>query len=453
MSMTGASAESLSGAAATTPAIDPYRDRAGRQWWLVVALTLAAIMAVIDRTILSLLFDPVKQDMGFTDTQMAMVFGFAFAIANVLFTLPAGFLADRISRRGMIATGAVVWSVMTSTCGLAMNFWQLLLARAGVGFAEGVIHPCSFSMLRAALPSERRGRGFAVYGMALMVGSALGFIVGGVLIHIMSGSGITELPLIGPVKPWRLVMLALGVIGLPFALLMLLVWEPARSSKPGDSLGTVAETLGHMLRNWKVYVPLMIYSATLSMQSNAYGAFIATIPLRRWEVPVSQVGSILGLMMLFAAPIGLWITGLMMDKLAGKWGLRGPVAVGVVTIFLVLLSSASAPIAPSPFWFYVLACGVFLVGGTGFAITGNLLSMITPTRNMGKTSAIQLFVYGIIGMGSGPAIVGMVSDNFFSGKDSTASALSLCSGVFTFVSLLAMCVLWFTIARHKSVID
>ncbi|MGC3980381.1 MAG: MFS transporter [Steroidobacteraceae bacterium] len=428
---------------------DPYKERTGRQWWLVVALTFAAIMAVIDRTILSLLFDPVKQDMGFTDTQMAMVFGFAFAIANVLFTLPAGFLADRISRRGLIATGAVVWSIMTSTCGIAANFWQLLLARAGVGFAEGVIHPCSFSMLRTALPSERRGRGFAVYGMSLMVGSALGFIVGGVLIKIMSNSGITELPLIGEVKPWRLVMLTLGVVGLPFALLMATIWEPARQ-RGGEQQGSIAEALGHMKKNWKVYVPLLIYSATLSMQSNAYGAFVASIPLRRWDIPVSQVGATLGLMMLFAAPIGLWVTGIMMDKLTKTSGRRGPALVGVVTIFLVFLSSAAAPIAPTPFWFYVLACGVFLVGGTGFAITGNLISMVTPSRNMGKTSAVQLFVYGIVGMGSGPAIVGAVSDNFFPGKGGIGPAMSVCCGVFTLVSFLAMCILFFTIGTQQA---
>lgn len=444
--------ETLAAATIATASADPYRERAGRQWWLVIALTFAAIMAVIDRTILSLLFDPVKQDMGFTDTQMAMVFGFAFAIANVLFTLPAGFLADRISRRGLIATGAVVWSVMTSTCGIAANFWQLLFARAGVGFAEGVIHPCSFSMLRAALPTERRGRGFAVYGMSLMVGSALGFIVGGLLIQIMSSSGITELPIIGPVKPWRLVMLALGVIGLPFSLLMLTIWEPARHGRR-DSEGAVAETLSHMAKNWKVYVPLMIYSATLSMQSNAYGAFIVSIPLRRWDVPVAQVGSILGLMMLFAAPVGLWVTGLMMDKLTKKSGRRGPVIVGVVTIFLVFLSASSAPIAPTPFWFYVLACAVFLVGGTGFAITGNLLSMVTPARNMGKTSAVQLFVYGIIGMGSGPAIVGAVSDNFFPGKGGIGPAMSICCAAFTLVSFLAMCTLLFTIGTKQAEVD
>lgn len=449
MSITESTGEELLPSSSKAAALDPYRGRAARQWWLVVALTFAAVMAVIDRTILSLLFDPVKQDMGLSDTQMAMVFGFAFALANVFFTLPAGFLADRISRRGLIATGAVVWSVMTSTCGVAMNFWQLLFARAGVGFAEGVIHPCSFSMLRAALPTERRGRGFAVYGMSLMVGSALGFIVGGVLIQIMSASGITELPLIGPVKPWRLVMLALGVIGLPFSLLMITIWEPARGNVGADQ-GTVAEALRHILKHWKVYVPLMIYSATLSMQSNAYGAFIASIPLRRWDVPVGQVGRILGLMMLFAAPVGLWITGLMMDKLTKVHGRRGPALVGVVTILLVFLTSASAPIAATPFWFYVMSCGVFLVGGTGFAITGNLLAMVTPARNMGKTSAMQLFIYGIIGMGSGPAIVGLVSDNFFPGKGGIAPAMSLCCGAFTLVSFIAMCVLLRTIGTQQA---
>jgi MFS family permease len=423
---------------------DPYRGRAGRQWWLVVALTLAAIMAVVDRTILSLLFDPVKQDLGFTDTQMALVFGFAFAIANVLFTLPAGYLADRVSRRGLIAAGAVVWSMMTFACGLAANFWQLLFTRAGVGFAEGVVHPCSFSMLRSALSPERRGRGFAVYGMALLVGSALGFTVGGLLIGLMVRSGITELPIIGAVKPWRLVLMALGVIGLPFALLMLTVREPGR----GDSAqlqGTMREALQHMARNWKVYVPLMVFCATLSMQANAYGAFVAAVPMRRWDLPVAQVGHTLGLLMLIAAPTGMWVTGMLMDRAARSSGASGLCWIGICAVTMVLITSTLAPMAPTPAVFFAFLAVMFAVGGSYFAVTGNLLSIITPERNMGKTTAVVMFVYGIVGMGSGPAIVGAVSDRFFPGKGGVAYALGISSGVFTLVSLAAAFVLLFAV--------
>ena len=432
---------------------DPYLNRPRRQRWLVIVLTLAAVMAVIDRTILSLLFDPIKNDLGFSDTQMALVFGFAFAIANVLFTLPAGYLADRISRRSIITLGGFVWSGMTSLCGVAMSFGQLLFARAGVGFAESVIHPCSFSMLRSALPVSIRGRGFAVYGMSLMVGSALGFIIGGILIEVMTASGIGELPLIGDVKPWRLVMLALGVIGLPFALLVLTVKEPPRNRSLHQNSGTFAETLNYMKRYWSVYVPLVVYSATISMQANAYGAFLAPIPMRRWEIPVESVGRVLGLMMLFAAPAGLWITGVLMDKLSKKYGPKGVAIIGVATIFMVMILATSAPIAPSPLWFYILTCGVFFVGGTGFIITGTLISLITPARNMGKTSAVQLFIYGIIGMGVGPAIVGAVSDTFFPEVTQIGTAMAICCGIFTFISFLSMCTLLRTLSGKTFQLD
>lgn len=423
---------------------DPYAGRAARQWWLAIALTLVANLAAVDRTILSLLFDPVRKDLGFSDTQMTLIYGMAFAAANVLFTLPAGFMADRVSRRGLIAIGVAVWSIMTSVCGTVHGFLQLFLARSGVGFAEGVMHPCSWSMLRSALPLERRGRGFAVYGMALMVGSALAFLLGGQLIRAMTETGITELPFIGPVKPWRLVMLALGFFGLPFMLLLLTVREPVRDTTAREQ-GTLSETLAYVRSQWKIYLPLVAFSATVSMQANAYAAFSAALPARLWGLSVQRIGFLLGISMLIAAPIGLWIVGLMMDRMTKLRGRRGPAIVGIVASFLIFITSTVAPLASTPTLYFTLMACVFLVGGTGFAIAGNILALITPARNMGKTAALQLFIYGLVGMGVGPAVTGAVSDTFFHTANGIAPALSLCCGVFTLTSFLCMCVLVRTI--------
>lgn len=446
--MNASTIEKVSPPSAAAAPADPYTGRAARQWWLVIALTTVANLAAVDRTILSLLFDPVRKDLGFSDTEMTLIFGMAFAAANVLFTLPAGFLADRISRRGLIAVGVLVWSIMTSVCGTVHGFLQLFLARAGVGFAEGVMHPCSWSMLRSALPAERRGRGYAVYGMALMVGSAISFLLGGQLIRTMAESGITELPLIGPVQPWRLVMLVLGLVGLPFMLLLLTVREPARDSLRGEQ-GTLAETLAHVRQNWKVYLPLVMFSATVSMQANAYGAFSAALPARLWGVSVQRIGFLLGITMLIAAPLGLWIVGVMMDRMTKKHGKRGATKVGMVAALLIFITSTIAPLAPTPTLYFTLITGIFFIGGTGFAIAGNVLALVTPARNMGKTAALQLFVYGLVGMGVGPAVTGAVSDTFFNTPTGIAPALSLCCGVFTLISFICMCVLSRTIDPPK----
>ena len=428
---------------------DPYLGRSGRQWWLVLALMLAATVAVIDRSILSLLVDPIKSELGFSDTQMGLIFGLAFAIANVLFTLPAGYLADRISRRGIIAAGCVAWSVATSVCGLALGFLQLLLARASVGFAEGVIHPCSFSMLRGALATERRGRGFATYGIAIMFGSALGFLLGGAILQFYATGIADHWPLIGGLTPWRQVLMTLGILGLPFALLMLTVREPLRQRAITERAEGVQAALVHMRRYWRIYVPLLAYSGFVSMKANAYGAFLASIPQRRFAVPAAEVGRNLGLLMLLAAPLGIWLMGVAMDRLTRRYGVRGPVMVAIVTAALGFLFSSSAPIAPTVGWFYLFTACDFFVGGGGVAITAAIIASITPAFNMGKTTAIQLFVYGIIGMGAGPAITGLVSDAIFMQHGGIAPALSACCAVFTLAATICAVIVLRTIRHYR----
>jgi len=430
------------------PAADYYAGRPARQWWLVIALNLAATVAVIDRSVLSLLGDPIKHDLALTDTQWGLIFGFAFALSNVLFTLPAGFFADRLSRRGLIAAGCLLWSAMTGVCGTVSGYLQLLLARAGVGGAESIIHPCSFSMLRNSQSPERRGRAFAVYGMSLLVGAALGFMLAGALLRWLGrGGGAGWSPLEG-LAPWRGVLLILSGLGIPAALLMLFVREPARSSGGTAPEATVRAAVAHMRANWRVYVPVFLYSSCSSMKANAMGAFIAAIPQRRWQASAADVGMTLGILQLVFSITGLWIMGTLIDRLTRRHGVLGTVWVGAGCTLLGLLCSALAPVAPASGWFYALTAGDFLVGGSAFPIAGTIIAAITPLANMGKTAAVQLAVYGVLGMGIGPAVVGVVSDRLFPHTGGIAPALGLANAVFCGLSLLFALVL-ISALRHR----
>lgn len=425
------------------------KNAAGNRWWLTAVLTTVATLAVIDRSILSLLFDPIRNDLGLSDTQMSLIFGSAFALSNVCFTLPAGYLADRISRRGLIAFGSLTWSVMTSMCGLAGGFWQLLIARAGVGSAEAVIHPCSYSLLRSTLTPAQRGRGFAIYGMSIMGGSALGFLIGGAMISAFAQVDLIKLPLLGTLAPWRWVMLLLGVIGLPVTLLLLTVKEPTREAAADGVPATIAAAFRYFSANWYLYVPLIAFSASLAMQSNAYGAFIASVPLRRWQIPIQDVGMRLGLIMLITAPIGNYLVGTQMDRLGTKFGVRGLAIVGTAVAVILCVFASWAPVAPTATAYFVVVGFVFMFGGAGFAVTGSIIAALTPANIVGKISALQLFIYGVVGMGSGPAVVGFVSDTYFAGEPAgIAHALSRCCLVFTAVSAICMFILVITSKRR-----
>ena len=118
----------------------------GRAWYTVVVLILGSIVAFIDRLVLGFLIDPIKADLNLSDTQVGIVSGLAFTLFYVLMGLPIGVMLDRFSRKKVIGVCIALWSIMTTACGLAVNYWTLFLCRAGVGAGEAAINPGAVSM-------------------------------------------------------------------------------------------------------------------------------------------------------------------------------------------------------------------------------------------------------------------------------------------------------------------
>ena len=418
-----------------TVSINAYRDRPLLQWWLVIVLMLLMMLGTIDRQIVSLLINPIKEDLGLTDTQISLFYGAAFAIANIAFTLPAGYLADRMSRRVMVGVGAVVWSGMTTLCGAASNFLTLMVARAGVGFGEGVIGPGAMSLLRAALSPERRGRGFSVFSMSHMAGTALALIVGGALIGLVEAKGITRFPLIGEVASWQAVLIFVGLLGAPLGLLMFTVPEPPHGLRD-DEIGEpeakagYGEVLRYMRLRGAVYGPLIMFQAAAGLSALSFGAWIAAMIGRSYGLSIPQIGATLGMMILVFPAIGLAGTGVLLDKFNARGGVAAMSAIGIVISLFYWLTAWTAPLMPSLSFFWTVLAIHMLASGAPPAIGATIMAAITPARIMGSISAIQLFIHGLLAAAIGPIIVALISDNLFSGQHSLAYALSLASFVY-----------------------
>lgn len=423
-----------------------YASSAYRQWWLVIVLLLASMLAIIDRQVMSLLINPIREHLGISDTQVSLIIGAAFAVANTLFTLPAGYLADRFSRRALTAIGALVWSVMTMACGAAGSFMPLFLARSGLGLGASVIQPCAWSMIRAALPPERRGRGFAVHSMSIMGGSALALMVGGALIGAITASGIDHIPLFGAVQPWQLTLIAIGSVGLPMAALMFTVREPPRAQEEGAADSTsYRDALQLIAQAWRVYLPLFVFQLGMEMLSMAYATWLAAMLGRVWHLSYAQIGMYLGLMMLLLPPIGLWFAGQATDSMTKRIGARGPAIAGLVSTVLVGVAATAAPLAPVLPLFWVLIGALVLVSGTVFPTTATITALITPVQSMGKVVAVQLFLNGLISAVVGPTVVAVVSDTFFTGPRALADAMSLVCAIYSIVAIIAIAVVSITI--------
>ena len=140
----------------STQVTDPTRVRyvSPYAWWVVVVLALALLVSYVDRQILALVVEPMKEDLGYSDTQVGWLYG-GFAIFYALAGLPIAYLVDSRSRKGLIALGIFLWSIATMVCGMVQSFWALFAARIGVGVGEATVTPATYSILGDLMPRQR----------------------------------------------------------------------------------------------------------------------------------------------------------------------------------------------------------------------------------------------------------------------------------------------------------
>ena len=134
---------------------------------MVILMTIAYMFSFIDRYILGLLIDPIKADLGLSDTQIGLLLGPAFAIFYATMGLPLGYLADRVKRVWIVSVGVFVWSLATVASGFAQKFSQLFIARMGVGIGEATLSPCAISMITDSFPKKDRGKPIGFYTMGM----------------------------------------------------------------------------------------------------------------------------------------------------------------------------------------------------------------------------------------------------------------------------------------------
>jgi predicted MFS family arabinose efflux permease len=194
---------------------------AARQYALGV-LVVVYTFNFIDRQILSILLEPIKAELGLSDGQLGLLAGFAFAAFYATLGIPIARYADRSNRRTLIAAALAIWSGMTALSGLAQNFWQLLVARIGVGVGEAGCSPPAHSMLADYYPATQRATALGIYSLGIPVGIMFGFVAGGWMNEFFG---------------WRAAFFVVGIPGVLLAVLVrFTVQEPERGMSEGRSI-------------------------------------------------------------------------------------------------------------------------------------------------------------------------------------------------------------------------
>jgi MFS family permease len=180
--------------------------RPAHAWYVVGVLALANCVSFIDRLILSLLVQPIKSELAISDTAFSLLAGAAFAIFYCGIGLVIARWADRYSRKWIVTIGITLWCLMTALSGTARSYLQLFAYRVGVGVGEATLSPSAYSLLAGHFPPQKLALAVGIFSAGVTAGTGLAYLLGGSVIGWVISLGSVELPLLGELSGWRLVM-------------------------------------------------------------------------------------------------------------------------------------------------------------------------------------------------------------------------------------------------------
>ncbi len=371
-------------------------------------LTLINIVNVMDRSLLSVLAEPIKRAFLLSDTQLGFLAGMAYALVYGVLALPISKIADRGFYRPVIMICLAVWSSLTTIGGLSQTFWQLAMMRVGVAAGEAGLTPASHALISRLFTPERRGRAIGFFSL----GNPLGAAAGAVLAGLVAGA-----------QGWRMAFFVIGPIGLvllPLLLILPRFQVAARSRNPvawGEAFWLLAN---------RTYLKVWIACALASMFSFGGAAFTGPFFARVHHMAIAQIGVVFGATALLGTAAGAFLGGVLFDLVKQRlpgWELY-PSAIALAASAGLALAAWLVPgTAPS---IIALTAALFCYGLTAVPAMTVAQNLAPPDKRAGA-SALMGISTGVIGATCGPLLSGFLSDAFSARSNPHALAYALCS--------------------------
>jgi MFS family permease len=382
-------------------------------WTVVLILVATAILSYTDRQVLSLLVDPLRADLHIGDTQISLLLGLAFALVYGVAGVPVGWLADRTSRRNLIAAGVLVWSVGTLCCSASRNFGEIFASRLLVGLGEAALSPAAIALISDYFPPQRRGAAVGLFlsGIAIGVGASI-FIGGGVLEAVEVGL-FAATPL-AHLAPWRLVLLLLGVPGLLWSGVIFAIREPQRRHDEVPVTGETAPEAASASRRWIRAAPVYVVLAVASLVDNAVGAWAPSLLIRQFSMDPAKVGIELGVLLTIGYGGGVLIGGALADVAGARGGAALKLVVALLCSLLILPVAALVPLHDLTAVFVGVPV-YFALSGAVTAVGFAVLLDVVPSRARGLAMSMSFFLNVAVGAGLGPTVVAVLAARAFAG--------------------------------------
>jgi predicted MFS family arabinose efflux permease len=422
-------------------------------WWALILLTATYTFSFVDRQIINLLVDPIRNDLSLSDSQVSFLQGLAFVMPYVLLSIPIGRIVDRANRIRVLIIGILVWTVSCVSCGLARNFWQLGVARVGVGAGEASVTPASWSLLADYFPEEKRALPVSLFLMGPYLGAGLSLILGAEVIAWASGLGTVSLPFVGSLAPWQLTFMLVALPGLCMALLLPLLTEPVRSERL---------TSGNEAMSWRaardfiwprrgLFGAFLLGAPFVVLVLYALQAWVPSLLIRVHGLEIVQAGRYYGAIALLAGSAGV-LSGPVMSRYLARRGHggRAPLLTALFSTLLLIPILMAAGLATSITWALILITLASYWVTFPLALFATGLQNASPNELRGLMAGCYVLSTNLVGLALGPASVALVSDFVFQDSQAVGKSLALVGAVFL---PLAALLIWRGLSAVENTMD
>ena len=417
--------------------VDDYPTLASANYGLSLLFS-AYVLSFLDRQILSLLVGPIRETLEITDSQYGLLMGSSFAIMYAVAGLPLGRLADRFSRRVIIAGSVLFWSLATCAGGLSKSFTQLFASRMGVGAGEAGLAPAAYSLISDSFRPKHFGYAMATYKLGVKIGGGLALLIGGVLYDYYNSIDLLAFPIIGELLPWQATIISVGLPGVLLSLLLLTIPEPTRKGVPASVAGAtenaepfpMSVVLRYLWQRKRMYVNLFLGSSMLAMAGYGNAAWYPEFLTRVYDMSKSEIGLYYGSIMIVGGSLGVMGAAWVAQRLVAGGHTDGFVRTVFYAALLAIPFVVGAPLAGSPALTFLLLGPGMVLSAAYIGVLAASFTLITPNRMRGQTTAIYIFCTSILGMAVGISCVAWFTDYVYKNDELLHYSLATTNAIF-----------------------
>ena len=403
--------------------------------YIVLLFFVCFAFSYLDRQIVSILVQPIKQSLVLTDTQIGLLQGLSFTMCYATAGVFVARLVDRTNRVKLIAACIAIWAVSTMACGFASNFAELLAARAGTAVAEAALSPAALSIFSDIFTPRRVARASSVFMLGPYVGGGVALFGGGALLSAAHGENSAWLAAHG-IEPWQMVFVVVGLPGIVLAALVAFsVREPARretrhhAADAADAMPSMRDVVVELFVRNRFCLPYFAAYVALITVFYSHSAWVPTLLMRHFHLGPKAVGQMAAPAYMIGGTLGVACAGMLSARVTDANTLRSVLGFSAGAVATLIPAAIAMPLVGDSTFAVALYGVCAFTASVAMGLAPVPLQIAVPNRMRGRSLALLVFMTNAISGGVGPLAVGYLNEHLGHTGNSLGVALAVTGGL------------------------